>query len=270
MFPKRKIKIPSILYKILGFLLVCSLMEKPSFSSGIETINSNKVLEISELHKEMNDLLSKLKEQDEEIKNLKSEVKQTKLSHLKNAAIRAKILNDLKSIDLTKFPALSLNENGSIIILLDSAFIYRKSRFVLKKSFQKQFREFLPFYAKILFKHDHSDSSIIREINIAGYASPSYKKKYVSLDSFPHSAYSFNLKVSLDRANEINKFIASNSSGDFPFKSMLRNKLAVTGFSFLKPIQNEAEVDEPKKSGSCGPYDCRKSKRIEIQFNLSK
>ena len=105
----------------------------------------------------------------------------------------------------------------------------------------------------------------IEHVNVIGHASPRYKRKFVDPNGKNSKAYNYNLDLSTSRAKSIVKYIFSKEFGAFPHKSILRDKISVVGKSYSSPIKKK---NGSPKDSTCGAYDCRLSRRVEIKFTL--
>ena len=104
----------------------------------------------------------------------------------------------------------------------------------------------------------------IISVNVTGHASPQYYQQYIDPESEDWKAYSHNLDLSLKRAQQVGYFIFSEDIGKYPYKRELRDITKISGRGYMSPILSKGE-SSPEK---CGPYNCRKSRRVEINFSL--
>jgi chromosome segregation ATPase len=132
---------------------------------------------------------------------------------------------------------------------------------------------FIPEYSKSLFE-DPELASKLSNVEIIGFASSTYQGKYVnpeSLDPKNKEAIDYNLKLSFDRANAIFKHVFDTRKVKFEHQKDLLNKVKVTGRGFLPDGANPKDIPDgmPEKE-FCKKYDCKKSQRVVIKFNLQE
>lgn len=137
----------------------------------------------------------------------------------------------------------------------------------LKKEMVDTLEKFVPLYSEGLFE-DEKTASKIGSVEIIGFASPTYKGKYVdpsSLDPANQKAVNLNLDLSYNRAKSIFGYIFNTDKMKYRNQQRLMGLVKVTGRSFLgqsngvKPNANE---------DFCKVNDCKKEQRVIIKFNL--
>lgn len=132
----------------------------------------------------------------------------------------------------------------------------------LKKDMIDTLEKFVPLYTEGLFE-DEKTANKIGSVEIIGFASPTYKGKYVdpsSLDAANRSAVNYNLDLSYNRAKSIFGYIFNTDKMQYRNQQRLMGLVKVTGRSFLS--QNAGGA----KPGST--EDLKKEQRVIIKFNL--
>ena len=140
----------------------------------------------------------------------------------------------------------------------------------LKPGMVNIIRQAVPTYSKSLFQ-DPKIASRIQNVEIVGFASPTYQGKYIdprSLDPGDRAAINYNLDLSYKRAKSIFSVVFDKSQMTFEHQKQLLPLVKVTGRSFLaNPEDNRGVANESHKS-FCEKNDCAKLQRVIIKFNL--
>lgn len=196
------------------------------------------------LAKNLQGTLAKLNEQRELANRIKD--------NFKKAGISADV--DLKTGDVTinfqneYFDTGSANLKGGMLQIL---------------------KKFMPEYAKSLFQ-DPKIASRIANVEIVGFASPTYKGKYIdpsSLSQEDRNAVNFNMDLSYQRAKSIFEPMFDTRLMQFNHQKELLPLVKVTGRSFLATERIPGRT--PSSGGDyCQNFDCKKSQRVIIKFNL--
>ena len=166
-------------------------------------------------------------------------------------------------------------ETGNITLKMDDSFYFKNDSYQLSDSAKMKLGQVIPVYAKSLFGTKEI-SERIDGISITGFASPKYKRVFVDPFNTHGEAYDYNLALSMNRAQQIVAFMFGNEIPEFEYRNKLKVMTSVTGKGFMEPIaQEDSHVCSLKgKFGKtphrcqCGPYDCKKSRRVEINFVL--
>lgn len=143
----------------------------------------------------------------------------------------------------------------------------------LKMGMRQTLEKMIPVYAKSLFQ----DNKVARKINsveIIGFASPTYQGHYVNPDSLSpgdRQAVNYNMDLSYQRAKSIFEYVFDPKKMQFTHQKTLLPLVKVTGRSYLaterlrgRTISSSMNIDE-----YCQNFDCKKSQRVIIKFNLS-
>jgi len=141
----------------------------------------------------------------------------------------------------------------------------------LKPGMENLVRKFVPAYAQSLFK-DKKVAEKIGSVEIIGFASPTFRGKYVdpqSLSEGDREAVTYNMDLSYQRANSIFKFMFDTDEITFNEQKRLLPLVKVTGRSYLhdgvkgRNLQSGVSVKE-----FCAKHDCKKEQRVIIKFDL--
>lgn len=125
----------------------------------------------------------------------------------------------------------------------------------------------MPVYAKSLFGNDKVKGKI-SAVEIVGFASPTYKGKYVDPNSSAKNdkqALKYNMDLSYQRAKSIFTHIIDDKTMEFDHQKDMFPVMKVSGRSFLEvmKVKNVSPgVD------FCKVNDCKKSQRVIIRFGM--
>lgn len=139
----------------------------------------------------------------------------------------------------------------------------------LKPRMAKILEQAVPAYSASLFENDKVAEKI-QSVEIVGFASPTYKGKFVdpaSLDPENRQAVNYNLDLSYNRARSIFNYVFDRNKMAFKHQQRLLPLVKVTGRSFLA----SDKVRQPAASGTesfCRVNDCAKLQKVIIKFNL--
>jgi len=190
----------------------------------------------------------------------------------KVTSVKGKLRSNIASDLARAFQKANLNvqvdnKTGNVVLLMDKNFRFKKNSYSLNTSAKKTLKEIVPIYAKVLFNNSHIKDKI-SSFNVVGHASPSYKGEYVTPLS-NGGAYSYNMRLSAQRASSITNYVFSSSIGDYKYKQNLKKYTRAIGQSFTKPIKKVAiRSIASKQDTACGPYNCHASQRVELSFTL--
>jgi hypothetical protein len=126
----------------------------------------------------------------------------------------------------------------------------------------------MPIYSKSLLA-DKKISSKISAVEIIGFASPTYKGKYVdptSLDPNSRKAVDYNLDLSYQRARSLFQYVFDENNMKFQHQKDMLPLIKVTGRSFLPEKDGRAPAGKP--GDFCAAHDCRKAQRVIMRFNF--
>jgi len=141
----------------------------------------------------------------------------------------------------------------------------------LKAHMKKVLRKFLPEYSSALFKNKKIAENI-KNVEIIGFSSPTYKGKFVdpkSLDKKDRAALNYNLDLSFKRAKSIFGYMTDVSKMKFKYQRKITPLVKVTGRSYLaEGVEGRNIASGLNRREYCKKFDCKKSQKVIIRFNL--
>ncbi len=201
-------------------------------------------------NEEMSGDLKRLKELAFARKNLSQQIE----NNFKKAGIKADV--DEKTGDVTLAFGDDYFETGSANLTTSMASKLNRS---------------IPTYAKSLFQ-DPNLAKKIANVEIIGFASSTYKGRYVSPDSMKaadQEAANYNLKLSFSRANSIFRHIFDQKKMQYPHQGELFPIVKVVGRGFLPDGKSAKDIpDGITEKEFCHRFNCKKAQRVIIKFNL--
>jgi hypothetical protein len=112
----------------------------------------------------------------------------------------------------------------------------------------------------------------ISSVEIIGFSSPTYKGRYVdpqSLKDEDKTAISYNLDLSYNRAKSIFSYIFDKQNMVYQHQKELLPLVKVTGRSFLaEEVKGRDIASGLSHNDYCAKYNCEKSQKVIIKFNL--
>lgn len=146
-------------------------------------------------------------------------------------------------------------------------------KFDLKPQMKDVLEKALPSYASGLFD-DSKLADKISSVEIIGFASPTYKGKYVdpeTLSPDDRKAVDFNLDLSFGRAKSIFQHVFDTNKMTFKHQRKMLPLVKVTGRSFLSEAKNfRIPTSSNNEKDFCKKYDCKKAQRVLIKFTLKE
>lgn len=153
----------------------------------------------------------------------------------------------------------------------DSYFDTGKAK--LKPAMKESLQKFMPSYSDGLFTN-HKIAEKIKSVEIVGFASPTFKGKYIdpeSLDLQDRNAVNYNLDLSYQRAKSIFEYIFDPEKINYKYQKKLLPLVKVTGRSFLaEGAKGRGVASGFDVSEYCKKFDCKKSQKVIIKFNLDE
>lgn len=141
----------------------------------------------------------------------------------------------------------------------------------LKASMIQTLKKFIPLYANNLFE-DPRIAPKIQSVEIVGFASPTYRGKYVdpqSLSVKDREAVNYNLDLSYRRAKSIFEYIFDVDKMKYTNQNRLLALVNVSGRSYLADAVKGHNVDQSlSRETFCKKFDCRKQQKVIIKFDL--
>jgi len=141
----------------------------------------------------------------------------------------------------------------------------------LKQNMKDVLQKFVPTYSKSLLE-DEKTAKEISSVEIIGFSSPTYKGRYVdpqSLKEEDRAAVSYNLDLSYNRAKSIFSYIFDKKAMQYKHQQDLLPMVKVTGRSFLaEEVKGRNIASGLNITDYCKQYNCEKSQKVIIRFNL--
>ena len=187
------------------------------------------------------------------IANRKKKLIQRITRNLKRAGIKA-------SVD---------RRSGDVVISFGREY-FDTGKAALKPRMRQILKKFMPAYSASLL-NDPETAKNISSVEIVGFASPTYKGKYVnpkSLKASNKKAINYNLDLSYYRARSIFDYVFDTTKMTYKHQNNLLSLVKVTGRSFLAEGASTSEAKNMNQKQYCAKYDCKKSQRVTIKFNM--
>ncbi|MES2528720.1 MAG: hypothetical protein V4598_16670 [Bdellovibrionota bacterium] len=160
-------------------------------------------------------------------------------------------------------------KNGDVTIQFGEYF--DTGRADLKQNMKEILRKFVPTYSKALLE-DEKVAKEISSVEIVGFSSPTYKGKYIdpqSLSDDDKAAVAYNLDLSYNRAKSIFSYIFDKKEMSYLHQKELLPLVKVTGRSFLaEEVKGRDIASGLNHKDYCAKYNCEKSQKVIIRFNL--
>jgi chromosome segregation ATPase len=160
-------------------------------------------------------------------------------------------------------------ESGDVLLDFGQAYFENDSS-QLKDDMRNILRKAMPVYSKSLFGNP-SVSSQISAVEVIGFASPTYRGKFVdpnSTSANDREALKYNMDLSYKRAKSIFNYILDEKEMNFEHRQTLVPNLKVSGRSFLDLMKMDRNVASAEEY--CKKNDCKKSQRVIIRFSMDK
>lgn len=160
------------------------------------------------------------------------------------------------------------DETGEVLLDFGESYFDSGSA-QLKREMKSVIEKAIPVYAKSLLGNQKIAEKI-SSVEIIGFASPTYKGKFVdpkSTKKEDQDALKYNMDLSYSRAKSIFNYMIDNQSIQTQDQKDLMALMKVSGRSFLevaKVNKNSAPED------FCKVNDCKKAQRVVIRFNMDQ
>jgi myosin heavy subunit len=215
-------------------------------------------------------------ELQERVAALNSKVKDTEDKLVKaraQADARAAIARDIQRNFAKNGIKASVDPNNGDVVLDFGEQYFDTGRAELKPGMRNIIEKAVPIYSQSLFEKE-AIAKKIKSVEIIGFASPTYKGKYIdpqSLSPDDRTAVDFNLDLSFSRARSIFKYIFDTNKLTFKHQRELLPLVKVTGRSFLAEKKSDRAVTSgTSQKEFCESHDCSKAQRVIIKFNLDE
>lgn len=160
-------------------------------------------------------------------------------------------------------------KNGDVTIQFGEYF--DTGRADLKPNMKDILRKFVPTYSKALLE-DEKVAKEISSVEIVGFSSPTYKGKYIdptSLSDTDKTAVAYNLDLSYNRAKSIFSYMFDKKEMNYAYQKDMLPLVKVTGRSFLaEEVKGRDIASGLSHKDYCQKYNCEKSQKVIIRFNL--
>ncbi len=192
---------------------------------------------------------------------------------------RAKELADAKRILAAKIARDLANKgikagvdgkNGDVTIQFGEEY-FETGRSDLKPKMKDILQKFVPTYSSSLLS-DPTVAKEIQSVEIIGFSSPTYQGRYIdpqSLAEKDRAAVSYNLDLSFNRAKSIFQYIFDKKNMSYTYQQSLLPMVKVTGRSYLaEEVKGRSIATGISHKDYCAKYNCEKSQKVIIKFNL--
>lgn len=139
----------------------------------------------------------------------------------------------------------------------------------LKPQMKDVIERAMPAYSKSLFGNAKIASKITN-VEIVGFASPTYKGRFVDpRSSKPEdkAALKYNMDLSYRRANSIFNYLVNNKDGEFAHQQDLLALMKVSGRSFLEVMKVQGR-NPTSAAEFCKVNDCKKAQKVIVRFSM--
>jgi chromosome segregation ATPase len=137
----------------------------------------------------------------------------------------------------------------------------------LKNQMKDILQKAMPVYSKSLLDNPKVAGKI-NAVEIIGFASPTYKGKYVDPKNLPpgsRAAINYNLDLSYQRARSIFQYVFDEKNIQFKHQDDLLPLIKVTGRSFLA---EKTRAPAAKGTEFCSSHSCNEAQRVIIRFSF--
>lgn len=193
---------------------------------------------------------------------------------LKSAQAKLRAKKELVKIikaNLTKAGLKSeVNEKTGDVLLSFNDEYFDSGKSNLKNQMKKTLEKFMPTYSASLLSNKKIAKKI-RSIKIIGFASPTYRGKYISPDSLKpehQEAIKYNLDLSYKRAKSIFSYIFDKEKMSYKHQKDILPLVEVVGRSFLADGSQRDIASGITTKEYCKKYNCKKSQKVIIKFDL--
>lgn len=161
------------------------------------------------------------------------------------------------------------DKTGEVIINFGDVYFDNDSA-KLKQQMRETLKKAMPVYSKSLLGNEKVANKIA-SVEIIGFASPTFKGKYVdptNLDTGARKAIDYNLDLSYNRARSIFQYIFDENQIQFDHQKDMLPLIKVTGRSFLAEKLPNKRNPTGGSNDFCSTHDCKKAQRVIIRFSF--
>ena len=235
--------------------------QKDELSKELENVQDKIVKTKQVFENKVKDLSSKVNKVSEDLKKA-----QAKLNARKKLAKQIQ-----KNFAKAGVKATVDGKTGDVILAFGSNY-FDTGRSKLKPGMQTTLNKFVPIYATSLFQ-DPNIAKKIKSVDVVGFASPTYRGKYVnpnSLDPKDKKAINYNLDLSYKRAKSIFEHMFDTNKLKFSKQKDLLPLVKVSAKSFFTGNKGRMPASDMSRREFCKQYDCKKEQRVIIKFDLNE
>lgn len=241
--------------------------EKAAFEGKLAAAN----LSALEKAKQLSEFNRQAKEKDaamaRELGGLRGELAAAK----ERADARAKLARDIAAALKKAGVEADVNGNTGDVVVSFGKDYFDSGSAELKPTMAGVLQKFIPKYSESLFK-DPKIASKITSVDIVGFASPTYKGKYIdpqSLSAEDQAAAKYNLDLSYKRARAIFDYMFDKDKIEYKNQQQLLSLVKVTGRSFFSEGRAPAGVTPGMSHKEfCSKVDCKQAQKVIIKFNM--
>lgn len=183
------------------------------------------------------------------------------------AEARKRVSEDIKKAFAKQGIKADVNANGDVVLDFgEHHFASDSAR--LKDGMIQILERAMPTYAKSLFS-DKKIASKVTSVEIVGFASPTYKGKFIDPSSEvarDKEALAYNMDLSYRRAKSIYEYSFHNSRMSFEHQKTMLPLVKVSARSYLELF------DERRRPSNFAEYcksnDCNKARKVMIKFTM--
>lgn len=160
-------------------------------------------------------------------------------------------------------------QTGEVLINFGDVYFNNDSA-KLKAEMKETLKKAMPIYSKSLLGNQKVAKKI-SSVEIIGFASPTFKGKYVDpkgIDADARKAIDYNLDLSYNRARAIFQYIFDEGNLKFEHQKDMLPLIKVTGRSFLAEKLPNKRAPTGGKDDFCSTHDCKKAQRVIIRFSF--
>jgi myosin heavy subunit len=241
--------------------------EKAAFDAKMDAAKMSAAEKARQLAEFNNQAKEKSAALGREIATLKGDLAEAQAK----ANARAQLSKDIASALKNAGVEAEVNPNTGDVTISFGKDFFDSGSADLKDSMQGVLKKFIPKYSETLFK-DPKIASKITSVDIVGFASPTYKGKYVnpqSLDEEDQKAAKYNLDLSYKRARSIFDYMFDTKTIKYKNQKELLPLVKVTGRSFFSGDKvPEGATPGMSQKEFCSKFDCKQAQKVIIKFNM--
>lgn len=243
--------------------------EKSKLEARLNAAN----LSAAEKAKQLSEFNRQAREKDQAFDREMSKLKGSLAEAQERADARAKLSREIgKALKAAGVDADVNPDTGDVVISFGKDFFDTGSA-ELKPSMVEVIKKFIPKYSEALLK-DKRIAKKITSVEIVGFASPTYKNKYIdpnSLDPEDQKAAKYNLDLSFKRASSIYDQIFDTKKIKYENQKELLSLVKVSGRSFFSEGRTPSGVTPGMSQKKfCEIADCKKAQKVIIKFNMEE